>query len=420
MSRGLLLALLALAVVVAAWLLWPAADRPPAGPPPQAAIDGPPDVAEPDATGGDGATGVSPPVAGGCAACLLAHCEAADNACAADPACVSLDGCLFECAPSDDPCTSACLGRHGAGLPGLRALAGCARAHCEDPCYAGLFPGVVAAATASPEARPSPPADDRPPPVPADDDEPAATAPPGPGSLAATAPVPPCASCLGTTCAAQDAACGENRACTALNDCLARCVRDDPACARDCSRRQPAGIRDLEALMDCAQQGCRDACWTDGGPRRPPDVALAAALAMPPPPDDPPPEPEPQTCDACLADACAPQGALCGSIPACLALDDCLGRCGPADAMCMAGCQLRAPGGIPAFRALSDCGWSSCGDPCYGSSGGSNPAWGSPVAQLAALRILAVAADVAWWSGRNPYRSARRGQNCGWACRHGW
>ncbi len=220
--------------------------------------------------------------------------------------------------------------------------------------------------------------------------------------LASAAPIPPCQSCLSETCGAEDLACKGSEACVGLNRCLLKCATDDPECAQGCSRRNAAGIRALQALMDCAKGGCGEACGSDRAPPPHRDVSIAAAPPDPVPPDEPEAPPAQVPCDACLAQSCGAQADACAGNPACVALQSCLQGCGATDTVCPQACQYRFLAGLPAFRDLAACTGPTCRESCDSSPDGGLPGgvagdpWGAPYGTLLMLRLAdLLAADIA-------------------------
>jgi MYXO-CTERM domain-containing protein len=80
-----------------------------------------------------------------------------------------------------------------------------------------------------------------------------------------------------------------------------------------------------------------------------------------------------QTCDACVASsqqgggACVGASQACGQVPACVALNKCLGTCSTQS--CANNCATQNPDGVAPYNAFLDCACQACSSPCAEACG---------------------------------------------------
>jgi hypothetical protein len=79
-----------------------------------------------------------------CEACLQTHCGSQAAACAADPPCSALEGCLGACDGGQVTCRARCIAAHRIGVdPADIAISACLAGQCASPC--GLTCGAFGA-----------------------------------------------------------------------------------------------------------------------------------------------------------------------------------------------------------------------------------------------------------------------------------
>lgn len=115
---------------------------------------------------------------------------------------------------------------------------------------------------------------------------------------------PVCDQCMSTSCCSQLAACDPaqpNSPCGALVACILNCASTDDACNNACQTTYSAGAAQAQALVDCANNSCADACSS---------AVCTSGLTT-----------NNEGCDVCLTGSCCTQFSNCAADTACY---DCL------------------------------------------------------------------------------------------------
>jgi hypothetical protein len=144
------------------------------------------------------------------------------------------------------------------------------------------------------------------------------------------------ASAAGGACDAAVKACGANKACSNLDQCINAC--QDDACAKTCEMHFAAGVTLYNQLNSCLNTACQAAC-TD-----PCTTCEQGSVAA--------------------GGACATQAQACGSGSACESVDSCLNACAANDVACASGCEQANAAGTQALKALVTCVQTACASTC--------------------------------------------------------
>lgn len=111
----------------------------------------------------------------------------------------------------DDACDKACLIEHGEGISDLYLLTDCAATTCAAAC-------------------------------------------PGNNDIDA------CSECVFGSCEDESNACLGDPQCLDLYTCLSGCNGTDLACQQGCYMAHGDGVPELQAMLECAENACPDAC----------------------------------------------------------------------------------------------------------------------------------------------------------------
>lgn len=145
-----------------------------------------------------------------CYVCEDENCCDSFAACANDPECVALQGCLAGCA--DSACWDQCHVDHAAGVAAWGARVGCVLVLCMEH-------GVC-----------------------------------NQGSLS------DCRRCENTQCGDAFVACSADADCYMISECVADCAVGDQPCAQACIDLHPAGAQLYDEYTLCTAGRCADSC----------------------------------------------------------------------------------------------------------------------------------------------------------------